>query len=252
MNDATPWVDPELVAAGQLLQSRGLVAPDRTKAALSEVRAAQDRIGAFLGEGSVPLRARARPRPARPARAGAVPALSARRGRAPALAGLCPWRRVYAGEPHFVGRDAARAGAPIGRRGAVGRLQALARAPLPQGVRGDGGGDPARRARGGRARHRPDPDRGRRRFGGRQSGARRRTGAARRRGPRAALYAADLRRLFGRQREPVMAALRPGRRIVADPDAVDLGDLSRNSGAAGRTGAPPRFSATSPACRPRI
>jgi hypothetical protein len=27
MNDATSWIDPELVAAGQLLQSRGLVAP---------------------------------------------------------------------------------------------------------------------------------------------------------------------------------------------------------------------------------
>jgi len=56
MNDAAPWIDPELVAAGQLLQSRGLVAPDRTQASLSEVRAAVDRIGAFLGEGSVPLR----------------------------------------------------------------------------------------------------------------------------------------------------------------------------------------------------
>jgi acetyl esterase len=56
MNEATPWIDPELVAAGQLLQSRGLVAPDRTQAPLSEVRAAVDRIGAFLGEGSVPLR----------------------------------------------------------------------------------------------------------------------------------------------------------------------------------------------------
>ena len=55
MNDATPWIDPELVAAGQLLQSRGLVAPDRTQAPLSEVRAAVDRIGAFLGEGSIPL-----------------------------------------------------------------------------------------------------------------------------------------------------------------------------------------------------
>lgn len=55
MDDASPWIDPELVAAGQLLQSRGLVAPDRTQAPLSEVRAAVDRIGAFLGEGSVPL-----------------------------------------------------------------------------------------------------------------------------------------------------------------------------------------------------
>jgi len=56
MNDGTPWIDPELVAAGQMLQSRGLVAPDRTQASLSEVRTATDRIGAFLCEGSVPLR----------------------------------------------------------------------------------------------------------------------------------------------------------------------------------------------------
>jgi acetyl esterase len=55
MNDATPWIDPELAAAGKLLQSRGLVAPDRTQASLAEVRAATDRIGAFLGEGSTPL-----------------------------------------------------------------------------------------------------------------------------------------------------------------------------------------------------
>jgi acetyl esterase len=56
MDDVTPWIDPELVAAGKLLQSRGLVATDRTQASLSEVRAAVDRIGAFLGEGSIPLR----------------------------------------------------------------------------------------------------------------------------------------------------------------------------------------------------
>src|SRR5579862_2153810 len=55
MNDAAPWVDPELLAAGKLLQEKGLVAPDRTKAGLGEVRAMTDRIGAFLGEGSVPL-----------------------------------------------------------------------------------------------------------------------------------------------------------------------------------------------------
>src|ERR1700736_2591479 len=55
MNDATDWIDPELVAAGKLLQSRGLVAPDRTQLGLAEVRAATDRIGTFLGEGSVPL-----------------------------------------------------------------------------------------------------------------------------------------------------------------------------------------------------
>ena len=56
MNDAAPWIDPELVAAGRLLQEKGLVAPDRTKASIAEVRAATDRIGAFLGEGSVPLK----------------------------------------------------------------------------------------------------------------------------------------------------------------------------------------------------
>ena len=55
MNDATPWIDPELIAAGKLLQDRGLVAPDRTQASLAEVRAATDRIGAFLGQGSIPL-----------------------------------------------------------------------------------------------------------------------------------------------------------------------------------------------------
>ena len=55
MNDATPWVDPELIAAGKLLQEKGLVVPDRTVAPLTEVRAAQDRVGAFLGLDSVPL-----------------------------------------------------------------------------------------------------------------------------------------------------------------------------------------------------
>src|SRR5215469_15429291 len=56
MDDRTPWTDPELIAAAKLLESRGLVAPDRTVTPIAEVRAAQDRIGAFLGEGSVPLR----------------------------------------------------------------------------------------------------------------------------------------------------------------------------------------------------
>lgn len=55
MNDATPWIDPELIAAGKLLQEKGYVVPDRTVAPLSEVRAAQDRVGAFLGLDSVPL-----------------------------------------------------------------------------------------------------------------------------------------------------------------------------------------------------
>ena len=57
MNDATsPWIDPELLAANQLLASQGLVSPDRTKVGLAEVRAMTDRIGAFLGEGSAPLK----------------------------------------------------------------------------------------------------------------------------------------------------------------------------------------------------
>lgn len=57
MNDAsTPWVDPELIAAGKLLQEKGFVVPDRTVAPLAEVRLAQDRVGAFLGEGSAPLK----------------------------------------------------------------------------------------------------------------------------------------------------------------------------------------------------
>src|ERR1700691_6342381 len=55
MNDASPWTDPELIAAGKLLQEKGFVVPDRTVAPLSEVRAAQDRVGAFLGLDSVPL-----------------------------------------------------------------------------------------------------------------------------------------------------------------------------------------------------
>jgi acetyl esterase len=55
MNDATPWVDPELIALGKLLEEKGLVAPDRTVAPIIDVRAAQDRIGAFLGADSVPL-----------------------------------------------------------------------------------------------------------------------------------------------------------------------------------------------------
>ena len=55
MNDASPWVDPELISAGKLMAEKGLTPPDRTKVPLSEVRAAQERAGAFLGEGSVPL-----------------------------------------------------------------------------------------------------------------------------------------------------------------------------------------------------
>ena len=50
MNDAsTPWVDPELIAAGKLLQEKGFVVPDRTVAPLSEVRAAQELFDATGG-----------------------------------------------------------------------------------------------------------------------------------------------------------------------------------------------------------
>jgi len=55
MNDATPWVDPELIAAAKLLEEKGYTVPDRTVAPLVEVRAAQDRVGGFLGADSVPL-----------------------------------------------------------------------------------------------------------------------------------------------------------------------------------------------------
>jgi len=46
MTDATPAIDPELITAGRLLQEKGLVAPDRTKASLAEVRAAVNEIAA--------------------------------------------------------------------------------------------------------------------------------------------------------------------------------------------------------------
>ena len=55
MNDATtPWVDPELTAAGKLLQEKGFVVPDRTVAPLSEVRAAQERSARFSARAPCP------------------------------------------------------------------------------------------------------------------------------------------------------------------------------------------------------
>ena len=234
MNDATPWVDPELLAAGALLQRNGLVAPDRTQAPLSEVRAAQDRIGAFLGEGSVPLE---RERDlSLPGPHGQVPCrlyLPDDAERPPLL--------VYAHGGGFMQGSLPSWDAMLRelvRRSGVAALSvdyklspehrfpkafeemvAVTRLAAHEGA--GLGIDPSRLAVGGD-------------FGRRQSGARRGHRIARRGGPRAALHAADLRCLFGRQREPVMAALRSGRRSVADPDAVDLGDLSRNAGAAGR------------------
>jgi acetyl esterase len=51
-----PWIDPELVAAGELLKSHGLVPLTPGAAPLADVRAAQERMSAFLVEGSVPLK----------------------------------------------------------------------------------------------------------------------------------------------------------------------------------------------------
>ena len=55
MNDATPFIDPELVAAQQLLKSKGLVAVSPVTNPIAEARAATNRISAFLNEGSGPL-----------------------------------------------------------------------------------------------------------------------------------------------------------------------------------------------------
>jgi acetyl esterase len=52
---AAPWVDPELAAAGALLKERGLAAPGLGQAAIGDVRAGYDRIGAFLSGQSEPL-----------------------------------------------------------------------------------------------------------------------------------------------------------------------------------------------------
>jgi acetyl esterase len=55
MSDDAPFIDPELIAAGQLLKSHGLAALNPASSPIEDVRAMQDRIGAFLGEGSTPL-----------------------------------------------------------------------------------------------------------------------------------------------------------------------------------------------------
>ena len=56
MTEEAPWIDPELVAAGELMKRHGLVALNPTAAPLAEVRTALDRVSVFLNEGSVPLR----------------------------------------------------------------------------------------------------------------------------------------------------------------------------------------------------
>lgn len=55
MSGDTPWIDPELVAAAELLRSHGLAPLNPTSAPLADVRARQERVGAFLGQGSSPL-----------------------------------------------------------------------------------------------------------------------------------------------------------------------------------------------------
>ena len=110
------------------------------------------------------------------------------------------------------------------------RLQAVAGGEVSGGLRGDDCDHAAGGAGGQRVWHRPDAARGRRRFGGRQSCAGDGARDAGRRQARAQVPALDLRCLFTRHRERILAALWPGRRPVADPDAPDLADLSRNLG----------------------
>jgi acetyl esterase len=50
-----PWIDPETVTAGAAFKERGLVAPNPLTAPVADLRTAQLRASAFLGEGSVPL-----------------------------------------------------------------------------------------------------------------------------------------------------------------------------------------------------
>ena len=126
MNDASPWIDPELITAGKLLQEKGLVVPDRTVAPLSEVRAAQDRVGAFLGEGSVPLKEERDL--SLPGPHGQVPCRLYKPDGVdqPAAARLCAWRRLHAGQHSELGPFSARSRAPERRRCAVGGLQIVA------------------------------------------------------------------------------------------------------------------------------
>jgi len=55
MSQDTPWIDPELIAANELLKSRGLVALSPVTSPIAEARSSLDRVSAFLNEGSVPL-----------------------------------------------------------------------------------------------------------------------------------------------------------------------------------------------------
>jgi acetyl esterase/lipase len=234
MNDTTPWIDPELAAAGQLLQSRGLVAPDRTQAPLSEVRAATDRIGAFLGEGSVPLEREQDlslpgPHGQVPCRLylpdntekpplivyahgggfmqGSLPSWHAMLRELVRQSGVAALSVDYRLSPEYR--------FPVAFDEMIAMVRLAAREGAEFGI------DPARLA-----------------IGGDSAGANLALAAAlalRDAGERAlGFMLLNLWLLLDRHREPVVAAFWSGCRIVSDPNAVDLGDLSRTDGAAGR------------------
>jgi len=111
MNDAARGSTRSWLLPGQLLQQKGLVAPDRTRAGIAEVRAATDRIGAFLGEGSVPLKRESDCRcPGR--MAGAVPALSPDDAERPPLLVYAHGGGFMQGKHPELGPFPARSGAP--------------------------------------------------------------------------------------------------------------------------------------------
>ncbi len=56
MTDATPWIDPQMVAMGDWLKARGLASLSPVTSPLAECRAMLDRIGTALNAGSEPLR----------------------------------------------------------------------------------------------------------------------------------------------------------------------------------------------------
>ena len=234
MNDATPWVDPELLAAGALLQRNGLVAPDRTQAPLSEVRAAQDRIGAFLGEGSIPLR-RERdltlpgPHGQVPCRlylpddAERPPLLVYAHGGGFMQGSLPSWDAMLRELVRQSGAAALSVDYKLSPEHrfpkAYEEMVAVTRLVAREGA--GLGIDPTRLA-----------------VGGDLAGGNLALAAAlalRDEGLSALRFMLLIYGVYlSRQREPVMAALRQGRRPVADADALDLGDLSRKPGAAER------------------
>jgi hypothetical protein len=97
MSDTTPWIDPELVAAGKLLREKGLVAPDRTVASLADVRAATNLIDRYPAEGSVPLQSERDLSP--PGPHGWCRRQYCRTASSGAVVPGAQWRRLHAGQP---------------------------------------------------------------------------------------------------------------------------------------------------------